>query len=69
MFITRKRYEAELEKARKEGAEKVWQERHNNDRFAEIHQRIDRLCEGMAQIEKKISQPNRVGFETGERKC
>lgn len=54
MIISRKRFEAELEKARCEAAEKVWQDRHNAEQFREVHQRIDRLCEEMAQIEKQI---------------
>lgn len=54
MFITRKRFEAELEKARREAVDKVWRDRQEADRFNEIHQRIDRMCENMAQIEKKL---------------
>ena len=54
MFISKKRFEAELEKARCEAAEKVWQDRHNAEQFRDVHQRIDRLCEEMAQIEKKM---------------
>ena len=54
MFISKKRFEAELEKARCEGAEKVWRDRQEADRFNEIHQRIDHLCDNMAQLEKKM---------------
>lgn len=54
MFISRKRFEAELEKARCEAVEKIWRDRQEADRFNEIHQRIDRMCENMAQIEKKL---------------
>lgn len=54
MFISRKRFEAELEKARCEAAEKMWQERRQTEQFCEIHQRIDQMREDMARIEKKL---------------
>ena len=62
MFITRKRYEKELNKARESGFNQAMEQRYMDDRFREIHERIDRLAD-------KISQPKPVGFETGERKC
>ena len=61
MFISRKRFEAELEKARNEVAEKIWKDQCQNERFAEMNQRIDRLCECMAQIEKKMYEMTEGG--------
>lgn len=61
MFITRKKFEAELEKARSEAAEKVWQDMNTNDRFNDIHRRIDHLCESMASIEKKMYEKTKGG--------
>jgi hypothetical protein len=62
MIISRKRYEAELEKARREGFEQAMKERYQEESFRTIHERINRL-------ENMINKPNPVGFETGERKC
>lgn len=62
MFISRKRYEMELENARCEGAEKVWEQVSRDREFERIHERI-------TSLEKMINKPNTVGFETGERKC
>lgn len=67
MFITRRRYEADLEKARAEVAEKIWQEQSRNERITEINQRIDRLGEAVARIEKQINQPLTIGFEGGRK--
>ena len=62
MFITRKRFEEELEKAHEEGYCKAMAQRNVDDQFRNIHERIDRLAD-------MINKPNPVGFETGERKC
>ena len=62
MFISRKRYEMELENARREGAEKVWEQVSRDREFERIHERI-------TSLEKMINKQNTVGFETGERKC
>lgn len=56
MIITRKRYEAELEKAREEGYCRAMERREREESIRFIHERIDRLIE-------KIEQPKAVpGF-------
>ena len=69
MFITRKRYEAELEKARESGFNQAMERRNTDDQFRYIHERLDRLSENFDRLADKINQPKRVGFEMGERKC
>lgn len=54
MFISRKRYEAELEKARREGYEQASKERYYDESFRTIHERIDRLVD---MINKPITVP------------
>lgn len=59
MFISRKRYEAELKKAREEGREDAMKQHWEEERIREIHKRIGRLWE-------KIDQPKAVpGFSDG----
>lgn len=48
MFISRKKYEEALEAARKEGAEKAW-EQQRNDRYMED------VCRRFAEMEKRLS--------------
>ncbi len=68
MFITRKRFEAELEKARCEGAEKVWRDLANERQFAELHERIDRLATVINNLDAQINAP--ICCEVrGERRC
>lgn len=63
MLISRKRYEEELEKARREGYEQASKERYYDESFRLIHERIERLAD-------MINKPITInGFETGERKC
>ena len=65
MFITRKRYEEELEKARESGFNQAMELRARDDQFKYIHERIDSIAKEV----EKITKPKPVGFETGERKC
>lgn len=53
MFISRKRYEAELEKARREGAEKVYQDQSMDRHFTEVHQRIDQIARRLEEIDPR----------------
>ena len=69
MFITRKRFEKELENARSEGFNRAMDLRNREDQFRNIHERLDRLAENFDRLADKINQPKPVGFETGERKC
>lgn len=69
MFISKKKYEAELEKARREGYEQASKERYYDESFRMIHERIDRLAEKVENLAVVINMPKPVGFETGERKC
>lgn len=62
MLISRKRYEAELEKARESGFNQAMDLRNRDEQFRYVHERLDR-------IENMINEPKKVGFETGERKC
>ena len=56
MFISRKRYEMELAKAREEGFCKAMEQRNMDENFMRIHERIDSL-------EKIINKPVTVpGF-------
>ena len=48
MFISRKKYEEALEAARKEGAEKAW-EQQRNDRY------LEDVCRRFAEMEKRLS--------------
>lgn len=52
MFISRKKYEEALEQARKEGAEKAW-EQHIAQTTNELHRRIDAICERLSRLEPK----------------
>lgn len=54
MIISRKRYEEELEKARREGYEEAMKERYREESFRHIHERIDRLAD---MINKPITVP------------
>ena len=54
MIISRKRYEVELEKARREGFEQASKERYYDESFRVIHERIDRLSD---MINKPITVP------------
>ena len=62
MIISRKRYEAELEKARESGFNQAMELRNTEERFRYVHERLDRF-------ENMINKPNTIGFEQGERKC
>lgn len=62
MFISRKKFEAELEKAYRNGFDQAMDRRNMDDQFRSINERIDRLAD-------MINKPKPVGFETGERKC
>lgn len=53
MFISRKKYEEALEQARKEGAEKAWEQQHNASMATELHHRIDMICDRLDRMENK----------------
>ena len=54
MFISRKRFEEELNKARESGFNQAMEQRYMDDRFREISERIDRLAD---TINKPITVP------------
>lgn len=54
MIISRKRYEAELENARREGYEQASKERYYDESFRMIHERIDRLPD---MVNKPVTVP------------
>ena len=65
MFISKKRFEEELEKARQSGFNQAMERKSLDDQFRYIHERIDTITKEV----EKINQPKPVGFETGDRKC
>lgn len=50
MFITRKRFEEELEKARESGFNQAMEQVHEDDRFRKIENEICRLAAEIGQI-------------------
>ena len=52
MFISRKKYESALEEARKEGAEKVWEQQRMDNCVSEVHRRMDAVCERLSRLEE-----------------
>ena len=69
MFITRKRFEKELENARAEGFNKAMERCHTDDQFRIIHERLDRLSENFSRLSDMVNKPISIGFGTGEGKC
>ena len=59
MFITRKRFEEKLEKARQEGYEQAQKDRYYDESLRHIHERIDRLAD-------MINKPKAVPGFSGE---
>lgn len=57
MFISRKKYEADLEAARREGAEKVWEQQRMDSCMREVHQRIDGILDRLSRLEPKPVDP------------
>lgn len=53
MIISRKKYEEALEKARKEGAEKAWEQQHIAQTTNELHHRIDHILDRIERMEKE----------------
>lgn len=60
MFISRKKYEEALAEARKEGAEKAWEQFHANETTNALHQRIDNILERLDRLEPKPVDPVRT---------
>lgn len=54
MIISRKRFEEELEKARRDGYEQASKDRYYDESFRLIHERMDRLQD---MINKPITVP------------
>jgi hypothetical protein len=57
MFISRKKYEEALEAARKEGAEKEWEQFRMTEATNALHQRIDGILERLNRLEPKPIDP------------
>lgn len=57
MFITKKRFEKELEKARKEAMDKVFYEQNTERRFAELYSRLDNMMQNIHELERLIHTP------------
>lgn len=63
MFISKKRYEEELEKARMKGFEEATKQFCEEERFRDLHRRIDNLAD-------RIEKPKTIGFtDGGVNKC
>lgn len=56
MFISRKRFEEEIEKAKKEVTEKFYTERDLNDRFQYMNRDIGELARRVSDLESKINE-------------
>ena len=54
MFISRKRYEEELNKAREEGWNRAMERRNTDEQFRAIHERISSLAD---KINKPVTVP------------
>lgn len=57
MIISRKKYEEALEAARKEGAEKAWEQFRMNETTNALHQRIDGILDRLSRLEPKPVDP------------
>ena len=57
MIISRKKYEEALEKARKEGAEKAWEQFHASETTNALHLRIDGILDRLSHLEPKPVDP------------
>ncbi|MBQ6952123.1 MAG: hypothetical protein IJN44_11610 [Clostridia bacterium] len=52
MFISRKKYEADLEKAFQDGRESVFEQRRMDDCMREVHIRMDEVCKRLSRMEE-----------------
>lgn len=52
MFISRKKYEADLEKAFQDGRESVFEQRRMDDCMREVHIRMDEMSKRIARMEE-----------------
>ncbi len=52
MFISRKKYEEALEAARKEGAEKVWEQQRNERYMEDVCRRFEEMDKRLARMEE-----------------
>ena len=62
MFISRKKYEEALEAARKEGAEKVWEQQRNERYMEDVCRRFEEMDKRLSLLEKE-NQPVNVRLE------
>jgi len=52
MFISRKKYEADLEKAFQDGRESVFEQRRMDDCMREVHIRMDEMSKRLSRMEE-----------------
>lgn len=52
MFISRKKYEADLEKAFQDGRESVFEQRRMDDCMREVHIRMDEMSKRLSILEE-----------------
>ena len=61
MFITKKRFQEEIAKAKKEAEEEVYRRQEMNDSFRWVHERIDHLEMRIYKLEDQLKhQPEAV---------
>ena len=63
MFI-RLMTERDIERIREEEREKMRQERFTDDRFRDVHQRIDSICNHLRQLEQELHPAVKGNAET-----
>ena len=66
MFISRKKYEEDLERAFKDGCESVWEKQRAENCMNEIHRRMDEVCKRLSRLEE-AHQPVNVPEEATTR--
>lgn len=65
MFITKKRFQEEIEKAKKEAAEEIYRKQEVDDRFRWMNEHFDRLEMRLWKLEDQLKhQPEAVLEQT-----
>lgn len=62
MFISRKKYEEALDAARKEGAEKVWEQQRHDRYMEDVCRRFEEVDKRLARMEE-AQRPKNIPTE------
>lgn len=62
MFISRKKFNAALDEARKEGAEKVWKKQNEERYMADVCRRFEEMEKRLARMEE-AQRPKNIPTE------